>query len=200
MKQVVKLDDFFYLIFQVKDKSLSNKKKGNDDENGNINENQKHEPKKGDENPTGTDHANKKNFDNVLDGEIKNVATDAKDDETEKNKDLYDDSIAVITDKEERSLGSSNSELEHMVNDDLEIDNSNLDHDIDPIVTNGIVDIDDKYCEETNGLDDSSDYSSSDEDNAVEYMPDGEIVRKKSRGFKQLSNCKRFWKASLMTA
>ena len=29
-------------------------------------------------------------------------------------------------------------------------------------------------------------------------MPDGEVMRKKSRGFKQLNNCKRFWKASLM--
>ena len=47
-------------------------------------------------------------------------------------------------------------------------------------------------------VDDSSDESSTDEDSVVEYMPDGEIVRKKSRGFKQLSNCKRFWKASLM--
>jgi hypothetical protein len=46
-------------------------------------------------------------------------------------------------------------------------------------------------------IDDSSD-ESSDEDTAVEYMPDGELVRKKSRGFKQLNNCKRFWKASLM--
>ena len=46
-------------------------------------------------------------------------------------------------------------------------------------------------------IDDSSD-ESSDEDMAVEYMPDGELVRKKSSGFKQLSNCKRFWKASLM--
>ena len=51
-----------------------------------------------------------------------------------------------------------------------------------------------------NKLDDSDDLSdlSSDEDTAVEYMPDGELVRKKSRGFKQLSNCKRFWKASLL--
>ena len=46
-------------------------------------------------------------------------------------------------------------------------------------------------------LDDSSD-ESSDEDNAIEYMPDGELVRKKSRGFRQLENCKRFWKASQM--
>ena len=46
-------------------------------------------------------------------------------------------------------------------------------------------------------IEDSSD-ESSDEDKAVEYMPDGELVRKKSRGFKQLNNCRRFWKASLM--
>jgi len=46
-------------------------------------------------------------------------------------------------------------------------------------------------------IEDSSD-ESSDEDTAIEYMPDGELVRKKSRGFKQLNNCKRFWKASLM--
>jgi len=47
--------------------------------------------------------------------------------------------------------------------------------------------------------DDSEDSSdeSTDEDTAVEYMPDGELVRKKSRGFKQLTNCRRFWKASI---
>ena len=32
-----------------------------------------------------------------------------------------------------------------------------------------------------------------------EFMADGERVRKTSRGFKQISNCKRFWKASLLT-
>ena len=67
-------------------------------------------------------------------------------------------------------------------------------------MSNGLRDIDDKYGDENNDPNDASDHISSDEDNAVEYMPDGEIVRKKSRGFKQLSNCKRFWKASLMTA
>ena len=41
-------------------------------------------------------------------------------------------------------------------------------------------------------IEDSTD-ESSDEDTAV-----GELVRKKSRGFKQLNNFKRFWKASLM--
>ena len=45
---------------------------------------------------------------------------------------------------------------------------------------------------------DESSNESSEEYTAVEYMPDGELVRKKSRGFKQLNNCKRFWKASLM--
>eukprot|EP00092_Neocalanus_flemingeri_P026012 GFUD01028193.1.p1 GENE.GFUD01028193.1~~GFUD01028193.1.p1 ORF type:complete len:307 (+),score=130.93 GFUD01028193.1:72-992(+) len=45
-------------------------------------------------------------------------------------------------------------------------------------------------------LDDDSSDDSSDEE-AAEYMPDGELMRKTSRGFKQLNNCKRFWKASL---
>ena len=31
-----------------------------------------------------------------------------------------------------------------------------------------------------------------------EFMPDGEPVRKSSRGFKQLVNCKKFWLASQM--
>ena len=52
-------------------------------------------------------------------------------------------------------------------------------------------------CTANEDIEDSSD-ESSDEDTAVEYMPDGELVRKKSRGFKQLNNCKRFWKASLV--
>jgi len=37
---------------------------------------------------------------------------------------------------------------------------------------------------------------SSEEDEVLEYMSDGEIVRKASKGFTQLSNCKRFWKAT----
>ena len=37
------------------------------------------------------------------------------------------------------------------------------------------------------------------EDSEDEFMADGERVRKTSRGFKQISNCKRFWKASLLT-
>ena len=62
-----------------------------------------------------------------------------------------------------------------------------------------IIDNDHKSHQLKDDSDDSSDLSSSDEDTTVEYMPDGEVMRKKSRGFKQLSNCKRFWKASLMT-
>jgi len=62
------------------------------------------------------------------------------------------------------------------------------------------IDVDEGLSLVTGGDDsDSSDFDSdSEDDNVVEFMPDGEIVRKKSRGFKQLNNCKRFWKASLM--
>ena len=34
---------------------------------------------------------------------------------------------------------------------------------------------------------------SSDDESEDEYMSDGELVRKNSRGFKQLVNCKKFW-------
>jgi len=42
---------------------------------------------------------------------------------------------------------------------------------------------------------DTEDFTDS-EDDEVEYMDDGEPVRKCKRGFKILQNCKRFWKAS----
>jgi len=42
---------------------------------------------------------------------------------------------------------------------------------------------------------DTEDFTDS-EDDTVEYMDDGEPVRKCKRGFKILQNCKRFWKAS----
>merc|ERR1712048_43852 len=44
-----------------------------------------------------------------------------------------------------------------------------------------------------------SETDSETEDSEDEFMADGERVRKTSRGFKQISNCKRFWKASLLT-
>jgi len=185
---------------EVKDKHCTNKEKGNNCEDG------KYIPKKEDEYLNGTDHdvdnlANKADSNDLLDGKIQSVPLDAENADTEKNNDLSDDSIAEITDTKEIGFGNSEAEHENIVNEDIEKADSKLGHDTDPIMNNGLTDIDDKYGVETNGLDDdSSDYSSSDEDNAVEYMPDGEIVRKKSRGFKQLSNCKRFWKASLMTA
>ena len=43
--------------------------------------------------------------------------------------------------------------------------------------------------------DDDSDMTESED----EFMPDGERIRKTSRGFKQISNCKRFWRASMLT-
>ena len=46
---------------------------------------------------------------------------------------------------------------------------------------------------------DSSETDSETSESEDEFMADGERVRKTSRGFKQISNCKRFWKASLLT-
>lgn len=45
---------------------------------------------------------------------------------------------------------------------------------------------------------DDSDYDSDTSESEDEFMPDGERVRKTSRGFKQISNCKRFWRASML--
>ena len=44
-----------------------------------------------------------------------------------------------------------------------------------------------------------TDSESSESESEDEFMADGELVRKTSRGFKQISNCRRFWKASLLT-
>ena len=46
------------------------------------------------------------------------------------------------------------------------------------------------------GVNDNSSDDSSDDESEDEYMPDGELVRKNSRGFKQIVNCKKFWVAS----
>jgi len=51
------------------------------------------------------------------------------------------------------------------------------------------VDVSNDIDEET----DSDDFTDS-EDDTIEFMPDGEQVRKCKRGFKVLQNCKRFWK------
>ena len=56
-----------------------------------------------------------------------------------------------------------------------------------------IASTDDDIIEDS--VDDSSDDDIESED---EYMPDGELVRKNSRGFKQLVYCKKFWLASQM--
>jgi len=90
------------------------------------------------------------------------------------------------------------SSEEDSVSDKLDKGGSKNDNFTGNIMEEIIIDNNDKHPQLTlsDDLEDSSDCSS-DEDTAVEYMPDGELVRKKSRGFKQLSNCKRFWKASL---
>ena len=57
----------------------------------------------------------------------------------------------------------------------------------------------DKTTLEPWGDSEDSETDSETEDSEDEFMADGERVRKTSRGFKQISNCKRFWKASLLT-
>ena len=42
----------------------------------------------------------------------------------------------------------------------------------------------------------SEDDSESEEEEEDEYMEDGELQRKGSKGFKLLNNCKRFWTAT----
>ena len=57
-------------------------------------------------------------------------------------------------------------------------------------------DLEDTIREEA--TEDDSDYDSDTSESEDEFMPDGERVRKTSRGFKQISNCKRFWRASML--
>ena len=54
-------------------------------------------------------------------------------------------------------------------------------------------DEDDLHSDSSDLETDSDDFTDS-EDDTVEFMPDGEQVRKCKRGFKVLQNCKRFWK------
>ena len=51
---------------------------------------------------------------------------------------------------------------------------------------------------EKEASEDDSDYDSDTSESEEEFMPDGERIRKTSRGFKQISNCKRFWRASML--
>ena len=57
----------------------------------------------------------------------------------------------------------------------------------------------DKTTEESWEDSQDSETDSETSESEDEFMADGERVRKTSRGFKQISNCKRFWKASLLT-
>ena len=55
-----------------------------------------------------------------------------------------------------------------------------------------------KVIDDEEESEEESSSESSDEDSGPEFMEDGEQRRKISRGFKELNNCRRFWKASLM--
>lgn len=56
-----------------------------------------------------------------------------------------------------------------------------------------VIDNDSEEPEAEDSETDSEDFTDS-EDDTVEYMPDGEVMRKGKKGFKMLNNCKRFWK------
>ena len=101
----------------------------------------------------------------------------------------------------ENPLNSENSSGENGVNillgqidEDIDIDTSEetLKY---PKVFDTISKVFDKPEKNDSTEDESSDDETESED---EFMPDGEPVRKGSRGFKQLVNCKKFWMASQM--
>jgi len=58
----------------------------------------------------------------------------------------------------------------------------------------GILDDEDDADSDVGEVETDSDDFTDSEDDTVEFMPDGEQVRKCKRGFKILQNCKRFWK------
>ena len=62
-----------------------------------------------------------------------------------------------------------------------------------------VFEINSKVFDHPEKNDSTEDKSIGDEtESEEEFMPDGEPVRKSSRGFKQLVNCKKFWLASQM--
>ena len=73
---------------------------------------------------------------------------------------------------------------------------TNLDEEEEVRVVIDEDDLEDTIREEA--TEDDSDYNSDTSESEDEFMPDGERVRKTSRGFKQISNCKRFWRASML--
>jgi len=74
--------------------------------------------------------------------------------------------------------------------------NEGIDNDLHKVVA--VIDDLADVTEEDNHVEvdesDENDFTESED----EFMPDVERVRKTSRGFKQISNCKRFWKASML--
>lgn len=84
------------------------------------------------------------------------------------------------------------------IQEDIEIDKEEKREDkVTDILVNG--DNVHEIVEDTISNASDSDESDTDSDDGVdEYMADGEIQRKNTRGFKLLKNSKRFWKATLM--
>lgn len=113
---------------------------------------------------------------------------------------------------EEEKADEEEGEEEEGVEDDTEnadatVEGENSNNGGDGVVDDNKADEDDAnrkiVDDEDLGVGDTGDESETDtedftdsEDDTVEYMDDGEPVRKCKRGFKILQNCKRFWKAS----
>ena len=95
------------------------------------------------------------------------------------HKSSSDDTKSIST---EIKLNNSNNVEEEVVADAVVIE----DDDLEDIIR------------EKEAAEDDSDYDSDTSESEEEFMPDGERIRKTSRGFKQISNCKRFWRASML--
>lgn len=114
-----------------------------------------------------------------------------------------DSGIELDSGTDDSTDNDENGDEAKEVNKDEE-NNSNFENEGDGITNTEDENAKDKTVIEDEGLDvyrecdsetDSDDFTDS-EDDTVEFMPDGEMVRKCKRGFKQLQNCKRFWKAT----
>ena len=76
----------------------------------------------------------------------------------------------------------------------------NKSNNVEEVVAAAVIEEDDleDIIREKEASEDDSDYDSDTSESEEEFMPDGERIRKTSRGFKQISNCKRFWRASML--
>ena len=98
---------------------------------------------------------------------------------------------------ENSNIESGVNGLSGHINEDIGI----IDNFEDTFECPKVFDMKSKVFDKPEKNDSTEDESSDDEtESEDEFMPDGEPVRKSSRGFRQLVNCKKFWLASQMVA